>query len=297
MRIFVAGASGQVASCLCERAAARGLALMAIGRPQLDITSAASFRDIEDFRPDLLINAVGYTAVDKAESEPDRAMAVNRDGAARMAAAAARLDVPLFHLSTDYVFDGSKVDPYVETDATGPTSVYGRSKLLGEQAVLAGCDQSYVFRTAWVYSPFGHNFVKTMLGLAEMKDRLRVVDDQIGNPTSALDIADALLDIAPVVGRERRRAPGIYHLVGSGETSWCGFAREIMRIATRYGHRTVPVDAIGTSDYPTAARRPANSRLDTSKLAMTFGIRLPVWQISLETTIARLIATAHKVPR
>jgi dTDP-4-dehydrorhamnose reductase len=292
MRIFVAGASGQVASSLCERAAARGLTLMAIGRPQLDVTLAASFREIEAFQPDLIINAVGYTAVDKAESEPERAFAVNRDGAARITSMATRLDVPLFHISTDYVFDGTKADAYIETDTPCPTSVYGQSKLLGEQAVLAACQKAYVFRTAWVYSPFGQNFVKTMLGLAETKERLRVVDDQIGNPTSALDIADTLLTIAPIVTNEPRSAPGLYHLVGSGDTNWCDFAREIMRISARYGHRTVPVDAITTAEYPTLARRPPNSRLDASKLSKTFGIRLPNWQTSLEVAIARILQSA-----
>lgn len=306
MRIFVAGSTGQVATALVERASARAsgagartsgagagsrIDLVAIGRPSLDLSTGSGLGElIEAARPDVVVDAAAYTAVDRAESEPDAAFALNRDGAGRLAAEAARLRVPFVHLSTDYVYDGSKSTPYLETDPTGPIGVYGRSKLEGELAVLAAHPGALVLRTAWVYSPFGQNFVRTMLRLASERDVLRVVDDQIGNPTSALDIADAILTIAARLADQPSVPPGgVYHLAGTGETTWCGFARTIMAEAGALGHRVVPVEPIATADYPTPARRPANSRLDTAKLAATFGIRLPAWEDSLTAVIARLV--------
>ena len=307
LRLFVTGATGQVATALTEAGPRRGLTVTAIGRPDLDLETAdadAVTRLIEASGADVVVSAAAYTAVDHAESEPDRAFRINRDGAAAVARAAARLGLPLLHLSTDYVFDGSKPEPYRESDPTAPLGVYGRSKRDGELAVLEAHPSALVLRTAWVYGPTGANFLRTMLRLAGERERLRVVDDQIGNPTSALDIAEALIDLAlkatapadtPAIGAgapERAFSPamgGIFHMTAAGETSWCGFARAIMAGSAARGARAVPVDAIGTADYPTPARRPANSRLDCSRLAEHWAVRLPDWRHGLGTVLDRLL--------
>lgn len=290
--IFVTGATGQVAQALVEAARRRGVPLVAYGRPLIDLERLEGLgAAVVEARPVAVVNAAAYTAVDKAESEPERAFAVNRDGAAALARAAAVLGVPFIHLSTDYVFDGAKAAPYVESDPTDPAGVYGRSKLEGEQAALAANERTIVLRTAWVYGPHGSNFVRTMLRLAGERDSLRVVDDQQGSPTAAPDIAEGILTVLDVVGRSgwQREFSGVYHLAGTGETTWCGFARAIMEEAGARGARAVPVEAIGTADYPTPARRPANSRLDTTRLAEVFGVRLPPWRESLASTLDRLI--------
>jgi len=290
--IFVAGATGQVAHALVAAARRRGLPLVAHGRPAIDLERPEGIgATIVAARPIAIVNAAAYTAVDKAESEPERALAVNRDGAAALARAAAILDVPFIHLSTDYVFAGDKATAYVEADPTAPASAYGRSKLAGEQAVAAAHAKSVVLRTAWVYGPHGANFVRTMLRLAGERDELRVVDDQRGSPTAAPDIAEAILAIVATIGRTgwQESYAGVFHLTGGGETTWCGFARTIMAEAAARGARSVPVTAIGTADFPTPARRPANSRLDAGRLAEVFGIRLPPWQESLAATLDELI--------
>jgi dTDP-4-dehydrorhamnose reductase len=290
MRIFVAGSSGQVALALAERATQRGVELISAGRPNLDLATGRGLPElIEAASPTVLINAAAYTAVDRAEAEEELAFAVNAEGTRRLAETAHRLKIPFLHLSTDYVFDGDKPDPYVETDPANPMGAYGRSKLAGERMALAACPTTLILRTAWVYSPFGSNFVKTMLRLAQERDVLRVVDDQIGCPTSALDIADALLTLVAHVTSRREPEWGIFNLVGSGEASWCGFAREILQQAADRGARIVPVEAIPTSAYPTPAKRPANSRLDGSRLRKIFGIGLPDWRDSLSVVIDRLI--------
>jgi len=211
-----------------------------------------------------------------------------------LAGIAAAQGVPFIHVSTDYVFDGAKSTAYVEADSTGPLGVYGRSKLEGEQAVLQACPSAIICRTAWVYSAYGSNFVKTMLRLARERDELRVVNDQSGNPTSANDIAAALLAIARKVhAGSLRNSGGIFHLTAQGKTTWCGFAREIMRLAACVGHRSVPVVPIKTAEYPTPAKRPANSQLDCAKLRRTLGVTLPHWQGSLPIVVGRLVAEAN----
>lgn len=296
MRIFVAGSSGQVAVALAERAAQRGIELISAGRPNLDLATGRGLPDlIEAASPNVVINAAAYTAVDRAESEEGLAFAVNVDGTRSLAEVAHRLEIPFLHLSTDYVFDGAKADPYLETHAPNPIGVYGRSKLLGERLALEACPNSLVLRTAWVYSPFGNNFVKTILRLARERDALQVVDDQIGCPTSAFDIADALLTLADRVAGGQTPDRGIFNLIGCGETSWCGFAREIMLQAADRGARTIPVEAIPTSAYPTLAKRPANSRLDGKKLRDVFGICLPDWRDSLSVVIDRLVPAVRAV--
>ena len=292
VRVFVVGAEGQIARSLREAALAEpDIVLGHSTRPEVDLTRAETILPaMEAFRPHLVVNAAAYTAVDRAESEPDRAFVINRDGAGAVAVAAARLGAPIVHLSTDYVFDGGKPTPYLETDTTGPLSVYGRSKLAGEQAVAAAAPRHIILRTSWVYAPFGGNFVRTMLRLASTQERLRVVDDQIGCPTYAPDIAAAILSIACRTSSEgwRGRHAGVTHLAGPDAMSWCGFARLIVAEAARHGGRCVPVDAIATADFPTAARRPANSRLATGRLEALFGVRMPPLQTSLAGCLTRL---------
>jgi dTDP-4-dehydrorhamnose reductase len=290
MRVAVTGSKGQVATSLLERAGPH-LEVVALGRPAFDLTDrAAVLAGLEAARPDVIVNAAAYTAVDKAEAEEALALRVNGEGAGHVAEAAARLGVPLLHLSTDYVFDGALDRPYREDDPTGPSGAYGRSKLAGEKLVSARCQHSVILRTAWVYSPFGANFVRTMLRLNETRDEVGVVSDQRGNPTSALDIADSLIAIAARVKDDRSPAlRGIFHMTGSGEGTWADFAEVVFREAEARGRRSTRVKRIPTADYPTPARRPANSRLDNEKLARVYGFRLPDWRRSVEDCCARLL--------
>lgn len=287
MRILVLGRSGQVAQSLLERAAGLpGIELTALGRPELDLADAGAVADaIAAFRPDLVVNAAAYTAVDKAETDADAAFAVNCEGPAAAAAATARMGAPFIHLSTDYVYPGDKATAYVEEDATGPLGVYGRSKLAGELRVREAHPSALILRTSWVYSPFGANFVKTMLRVGAQQPELRVVDDQTGNPTSALELASAILRIAPGLAEG-----GTYHLCGSGSVTWCGFARQIFAISRANGGPAPEVKAIATRDYPTPAKRPVNSQLSTDAFARRFGFRLGAWQAELEPVVKRLLA-------
>lgn len=296
MRIIVTGVEGQVARALVERGGKLGHEVVPVGRPELDLAgnSDSIVAAIESALPEAILSAAAYTAVDKAESEPDLAFAINERGAAAVARAARGLSVPLIHLSTDYVFDGSKGSPYVEEDATGPSGVYGASKLAGEKAVMAEYENCAILRTAWVYSPFGANFVKTMLRLGADRDELRVVADQFGNPTSAFDIADGVLAVAAnlAAGDDPSRR-GIFHMAAGGEASWAEFAEAIFAASAEAGGPVATVTRIATADYPTAAVRPANSRLDSSKLALAHGVRLPQWRHSVKEVVSRLIEGAH----
>jgi dTDP-4-dehydrorhamnose reductase len=291
MRIAVTGSKGQAATSLLERAGPK-LEVVALGRPAFDLTDRdAVVAGLEAAHPDVIVNAAAYTAVDKAEAEEALAFRVNGEGAGHVAEAAARLGVPLLHLSTDYVFDGALDRPYREDDPTGPTGSYGRSKLAGEKEVAGRCRDSVILRTAWVYSPFGANFVRTMLRLNETRDEVGVVADQRGNPTSALDIADALVAIAArVKGDPAPTLRGIFHMTGSGEGTWADFAEAVFGEAEARGRRPTRVKRIATADYPTPARRPANSRLDNEKLARVYGFRLPEWRSSVAACCARLLA-------
>jgi dTDP-4-dehydrorhamnose reductase len=291
MRIAVTGSKGQVATALLERAG-RKAEIVALGRPAFDLTDrAAVIAGLEAARPDVIVNAAAYTAVDKAEAEEAVATHVNGDGAGRVAEAAARLRVPLLHLSTDYVFDGKLERPYREDDPTAPAGAYGRSKLAGENAVAERCEDRVILRTAWVYSPFGANFVRTMLRLNETRDEVGVVADQRGNPTSALDIADALIAIAARVKDDPSPAlRGVFHMTGSGEATWADFAEAVFHEAATRGRRLTRVKRIATADYPTPARRPANSRLDNEKLARVYGFRLPEWRQSAAACCDRLLS-------
>ncbi|WP_375413858.1 dTDP-4-dehydrorhamnose reductase [uncultured Bradyrhizobium sp.] len=293
MRLFVIGAEGQVARSLREVASRTNDIVFGFGaRPDLDLLRPASIAQaLAGFRPDLVVNPAAYTAVDKAESEPDQAFAINRDGARAVASAAADRGVPVIHLSTDYVFDGKKKAPYSETDPVEPQGVYGRSKLEGERAVAEANPRHIVLRTSWVYAPFGSNFVRTMLRLSAERDRLRVVDDQSGYPTYAPDIAGAIVTIARLWAASDWHAKysGVTHVAGPDVRTWCGFAREIVAGAAARGGRLIPVDPISTSDYPTPATRPANSCLSSERLEAIFGLRLPPLKSSLADCLDRLL--------
>jgi dTDP-4-dehydrorhamnose reductase len=292
MRLIVTGTQGQVARALLERGAEQGVEIAAIGRSDLDLADPESVeRALTSVDGDAIVNAAAYTAVDKAESEEALATRVNGEGAGAAARVAAARGLPFLHLSTDYVFDGSGARPYREEDPTGPVGAYGRSKLAGERAVAAACPSAAIFRTAWVYSPFGANFVKTMLRLGETRDEVSVVADQMGAPTSAVDIADALIASASrmIAGRRDPSFSGVFHMTGAGEASWADFAEEIFAEAARHGRKPVSVRRIATADYPTPARRPANSRLSNEKLGKVFGLALPDWRPSTRACVARLL--------
>jgi dTDP-4-dehydrorhamnose reductase len=293
MRIYVIGSEGQVARSLREATGQnRDIVIGCGSRPGVDILRPDTVEQaLKNFSPDLVVNPAAYTAVDRAETEADIAFSVNRDGAASVATATKRLGIPVIHLSTDYVFDGKKNSPYVETDSVAPQSVYGRSKLAGELAVTAANERSIILRTSWVYAPFGNNFVRTMLRLASERDRLRVVDDQIGCPTYAPDIASAVMAIAKAIESSGWRSDlaGVTNLAGPSEVTWFAFAREIMRLVKAKGGRGAEIDAISTADYPTAAARPANSRLNCHRLYTIFNVRLPAMSQSLEACLERLL--------
>ncbi|WP_024899144.1 dTDP-4-dehydrorhamnose reductase [Brucella rhizosphaerae] len=292
MKILVTGREGQVVQSLLEKVDQRPeLEVIALGRPELDLTKPDTMRSaIAAIKPDLVVSAAAYTAVDLAEDERELAFTVNATGAQAVAEAAKACGAPIIHISTDYVFAGDASKPYTETDSTGPRSVYGSSKLEGERLVALANPRHIILRTAWVYSPFGKNFVKTMLKLAETRDALSVVSDQWGNPTSALDIADAIIQVADhLAATPDLSAYGVYHVAGTGDTNWSGFARAIFSESARLGGPTATVTDITTADYPTKAARPANSRLSTAKFQQVFNWFAPHWQSSLRDVVARLI--------
>ncbi len=297
MRIAVTGRHGQVAQALIERAAATGHVVVPVSRPALDLAdddAAGVLAALAAARPDAIVSAAAYTAVDRAESERDLAFAINGRGANLVAQAARTLGVPLLHLSTDYVFAGDASGPYTEMDVCAPQGAYGASKWVGEQAVLATHQNCVVLRTAWVISPFGANFVRTMLRLAATREEIGVVSDQIGNPTDAFAIADALFMIAQtLLGSADPALRGVFHMACQGETSWAGLAAEVFRASEALAGPAARVTPILTADYPTAARRPANSRLNCARLLKIHGVALPHWQHAIPPMVARLIAADH----
>jgi dTDP-4-dehydrorhamnose reductase len=286
-QILVTGGTGQLATALGRAAPGR---VRVVGRPALDFDRPATIDALfAGPAPEILVNAAAWTAVDAAETEPDAARRANADGPARLAALCHRHGTRLIHISTDYVFDGDKGAPYTEADPTDPTGVYGTTKRDGEIAVLAAAPDAAILRTAWVYAEGGRNFVRTMLNAARKTPHLRVVADQRGNPTNADDLADAVLAVADSL--RRGAAGGIYHAAGSGEASWHGFAEAIFAASAPFGWPVPTVEAIATADWPTPARRPADSRLDCGKLHATHGVRLPEWRPSLQRAVAAICAT------
>lgn len=254
-----------------------------LGRDEADFTDPSGIENaiLKAGALDLVINAVAYTAVDRAEQEETLAYRVNAEAMDAMARACAARGVPLIHVSTDYVYDGAKSSPYVESDPTGPLNAYGRSKLAGENFIRDRLPAHVILRTSWVYSAWGRNFMTTMLRLGAERDEVRVVDDQFGAPTSARDLAEAIATIARRITGPMPQF-GTYHYADAGETSWHGFAAEIFRQAGLKA-RAVPIPA---TEYPTPARRPANSRLDATKISRIFGIHPPAWQTSLAGVLA-----------
>ncbi len=288
MRILLTGLNGQVGQALREPLSTIGH-VHAFDRTGLDLAdSGAIRRACREVAPSLIVNAAAYTAVDRAESEPELALAVNGVAPGVFAEEARRLDATLVHYSTDYVFDGAKRSPYLEGDEPAPINAYGRSKWEGERRIAAAQCKHLVFRTSWVYGPRGKNFLLTMLKLAEARDELRIVDDQRGSPTSSLFLASATLRALRSIP-PRGVASGIYHLTSSGTTTWARFAEAIFaRTAARGAARAPRVVRIGTSAYPTPARRPAYSVLSCKRFSATFGFSPPPWQSQLEECLRQL---------
>lgn len=289
MTILVTGGSGQVAQAIKRHAGA--LPVRVVGRPEVDLEHPDSITAImKSVRPSLVINTAAWTAVDAAEANRDSAWRANALGPLNLARDCARHGAALVHVSTDYVFDGAKTGAYAETDATNPAATYGLSKLAGEHAVLTHCPRALVVRTAWVYATHGKNFVLTMLNAGRTRPHLRVVSDQIGCPSNADDLARCLLDLAEKIESGWQDSfAGIYHLAGTGQVSWHGFAEAIFAAASTHGYTPPTVEAIPTSAYPTPVVRPANSVLDCSKIAHNFGITMPAWQDSLRVAVANIL--------
>lgn len=284
MKILVTGRNGQVGTSLVKQLSQMPeIEFLAVDREQLDITdSVAVARLVDEFKPDAIINAAAYTAVDKAEQEVELSYAINCDGPQLLAQASDSIGAVFLHISTDYVFSGDKQVEYNETDAVAPQGVYGKSKLAGELAVAAVCPRHIILRTAWVFCETGNNFVKTMLRLAQIRDGLSVVGDQFGGPTYAADIANALIIIVKAI-RNGNESFGIYHYSGLPYVNWNQFACEIFKQAKSQGllDKEMHVKAITSGQYPTAAKRPENSKLDCQKIWQTFGIKPSNWQAAL----------------
>jgi dTDP-4-dehydrorhamnose reductase len=291
MRLYVIGAEGQVARSLRLIGAAHPDVVMGFGsRPDVDLVKPDSvLAAVAKFRPDVVINPAAYTAVDKAQQEAQYAFLVNRDGANVVARAASHNGAPVVHLSTDYVFDGTKRGAYVETDPVHPLGTYGRSKLEGENAVASANPRHVILRTSWVYAPFGSNFVRTMLRLAGERRLVRVVNDQTGCPTYAPDIASAIIAIARTLTTWRPEYAGITHVAGPEAVTWYEFACEIFKLTAERGGPICAVEPIPTSEYPTPASRPANSQLSTKRLQSVFDVSLPPLKVSLADCLNRLL--------
>src|SRR5262245_32509814 len=291
MRILLFGSSGQVGTEFLSLAASEDVDVVAPVQGTVDLTDGEAVAGvIAEGSWSAVVNAAAYTDVDRAENEEGTALAVNGKAPAQLAIETGRLGIPLIHISTDYVFDGRKGAPYVEHDVPAPLNAYGRSKLAGERGVAAGNPRHVILRTSWVYSPYGRNFVRTILRLAGERDRLTIVADQLGCPTAARDVAQACLTIAVRCAANLARGRyGLYHFAGAGEATWFEFANTIVQLA--HLPRDVEVVAIRTSEYPTPATRPADTRLNCAAIVRDFGIELRPWQEALEETLSRLLAT------
>lgn len=283
-KFLITGAKGQVGHCLTEQLTGKA-EILAVDRDELDITDQSAVNKIvKTFKPDMIINAAAHTAVDRAESEVELSEAINVKGPQYLAEAANEIGAVILHISTDYVFEGTGSGEYKEDDQTNPQGVYGRTKLAGEIAVQQANPRSIILRTAWVFGEHGHNFVKTMLRLAKDRDSLGIVGDQFGGPTYAGDIAKALIEIANQILAGKENAFGVYHFTGKPYVSWYEFAKAIFAEAELQNilEKSPLVNSIATSDYPTPAKRPANSRLDLTKIKQVFNIEPSDWQVALK---------------
>jgi len=288
MKLLITGARGQVGSEIINICHQSDLPYVATGRDDLDITDEDAVSEIVlRERPTAVINAAAYTAVDRAEQELEQAYAINRDGARNLAKACARANIPLLHISTDYVFDGTKHEAYTEQDVPNPTGVYGGSKLDGERAVADNLEQHYILRVAWVFGASGQNFVRTMLRLGRERSELGVVSDQVGGPTCAKDIAATLLQIAERFHKQQPMPWGIYHYTGTPAVTWYEFAIAVFEQAQQFGvlNKTPTVSAITTADYPTPAQRPQNSMLNCDKITAALDIQQPDWKDGLKDVL------------
>ena len=291
MKILITGAQGQVGKELVSIANQRGFDVIAAGQTELDITQLKNIKSyFEVHQPDLVINAAAYTAVNKAEEEQDITYAINRDGTANLAAVSKEKNIPLLHISTDYVFDGTKSEAYSENDAVSPLGIYGISKWQGEETIRQTLPEHIILRVAWVFGTQGNYFVKTMLRLAKDRDELSVVADQFGRPSPAKDIAKTLIILAEQYQKEKTLEWGTYHYCGDEKVSWCGFAKEILKQAKEQGliEKDIKVNAITTAEYQDPTKRPANSMLDCEKIKNTFGIEMPSWKESLNQVLTEL---------
>ncbi|MGF1867389.1 dTDP-4-dehydrorhamnose reductase [Enterovibrio norvegicus] len=286
MKLLITGSFGQVGRCLVKQLSTMNdVEFLPLDRDELDITNANQVLDlVTSFKPDAIINAAAHTAVDRAEEEVELSYAINCDGPTNLAKAANKVGAVMLHISTDYVFAGNKDGEYVETDETGPQGVYGKSKLAGEIAVSEACPRHIILRTAWVFSEYGNNFLKSMLRLAESRDELGIVADQFGGPTYADDIANALIQISKAIVKDNHTGYGVYHFSGMPHVSWSDFAKTIFDEAKQQGvlGKKPTVNPIATSDYPTPAKRPANSKLNCEKIQNQFGIAPSNWQTALK---------------
>jgi dTDP-4-dehydrorhamnose reductase len=292
--LLVIGQSGQLARRLAKIGRTTSHSIECLGRPKLDVADLDSVRRALSNHPHhMIVNCAAYTAVDRAEAEPSEADRINRLGAANVAAAAAEADVPLVHVSTDYVFDGRKPTPYTEADPVGPLSVYAASKEAGEREVRARHERHIILRTSWLYGPSGENFVTAMLRLGRERPVLGIVADQVGSPTSVRDLADAILMIAQQIDHHQHGPYGTFHYCGGGAVSRHDFARAIFEEAARFGYRQPELTPITTAEYPTPARRPANSALDCSRIAAIYDIVQRPWRESLAECIAEICASGR----
>lgn len=291
MKILITGAQGQVGKELTHIANEKGFDVIAASRAELDITNSLQVDEyVAHCQPDIVINAAAHTAVDKAEDEQDLAFAINRDGSENLALACSKLTIPLLSISTDYVFDGNKTEPYSEDDTVSPLGVYGESKWQGEEAIRKNLNEYIILRVAWVFGAQGNNFVKTMLRLGQDRDELNVVADQFGGPSPAKNIAQTLIKLVEQYQKNNSLAWGTYHYCGKDKTTWYGFATEIFNQAFELGRlkKKIKVNPITTAEYPTAAERPSNSMLDCTKLKTSFGIDMPEWKEGLKQVLLEL---------
>jgi dTDP-4-dehydrorhamnose reductase len=292
MKYAVIGSSGQLGRELVRQGKTSGIHILSLDLPRFDITDPAAVeKQLQPGDISLVINAAGYTDVDRAEKEPEQAFAVNREGTYNLASMCNEIGLPFIHVSTDYVFDGKKESAYLETDPVSPLGAYGRSKAKGESEIRKCLTEHIIIRTSWLYGNHGRNFVKTMLKLGRDKEIVRVVADQFGSPTSAADLAGTIFRIADRLNEGVDIQWGTYNYCGGGETSWHGFAETIFDIAKKYESFAVrEIVPITTDEYPTSARRPANSALDCSKIRRNFGIQIRLWRESLAEMIEKLLA-------